>query len=178
MKNLIIILIILLPLLAIANDNWFSNTAQKIYKLPSPFGEILAAPFTFFGNIAQNENINFDIIKKRLDPPHPVEGGILFQFEAPSAKTVTLVGDFPDNQWGGTASTNGTYNPSIDPLFDDGTHGDKKANDGIWSLVKKLEPGRYQYKFVVDRNSWHSDPNALETVDDGYGGKNSILVVK
>lgn len=119
-----------------------------------------------------------NMIKKRLEPPHRVKGGILFQFEAPSAKMVTLAGDFPDNQWGGTASSNSTYDSKIDPLYDDGTHGDKVANDGIWSLVKDIEPGRYQYKFVIDRNSWFTDPNALETADDGYGGKNSIIVVK
>ena len=121
---------------------------------------------------------SMDIIKKRLDPPKKVRGGILFQFEAPSAKMVTLAGDFPDNLWGGTAGTTKTYDPKIDPLYDDGTHGDLVADDGIWSLIKNIEPGRYQYKFIVDRNSWFTDPNALETADDGYGGKNSIIIVK
>ena len=63
-------------------------------------------------------------------------------------------------------------------MNDDGKYGDILAGDGIWSIVKELSPGRYEYKFVVDRNSWLEDPNALETSDDGYGGKNSILIVK
>jgi 1,4-alpha-glucan branching enzyme len=63
-------------------------------------------------------------------------------------------------------------------MRDDGSNGDRVAGDGIWSIVKPLSPGRYEYKFVVDRNSWLIDPNALETVDDGYGGKNSVLIVK
>jgi len=119
-----------------------------------------------------------NVIKKRLPPPHSVKGGIIFQYEAPSAKLVTLAGDFPDNLWGGTAGSSNRYDPSIDKLYDDGTHGDQVAGDGIWTLVKKVEPGRYQYKFVIDKNSWVTDPNALEATDDGYGSKNSVLVVK
>jgi len=119
-----------------------------------------------------------NFIKKRLAPPHQIKDGVLFQYEAPSARLVTLAGDFPDNLWGGTASSNHSYDSTIDPMFDDGTHGDRVAGDGIWSLIKVLEPGRYQYKFVVDRNTWVTDPNGLEFTDDGYGGNNSILTVK
>jgi 1,4-alpha-glucan branching enzyme len=110
-------------------------------------------------------SLNF--IKRRLQPPHPVPGGILFQYEAPSARIVTLAGDFPDILW----------DPQRQPMYDDGTHGDKVAGDGIWSLVKPLTPGRYQYKYVIDRNSWVADPNNFEVTDDGYGGKNSVLIV-
>jgi 1,4-alpha-glucan branching enzyme len=111
------------------------------------------------------------IIKKRLPSPYPVTGGILFQYEAPSARQVNLAGDFPDNQWLKDGD-------KTDLMYDDGTHGDLAANDGIWSLVKDLTVGRYNYKFVIDRNTWVEDPNAPETTDDGYGGKNSVLIVK
>ena len=110
-------------------------------------------------------------IKKRLSPPHRVDGGILFQYDAPSARQVNLAGNFPDNEWL-------KYGNQFDVMRDDGSNGDRVAGDGIWSIVKPLSPGRYEYKFVVDRNSWFIDPNALETVDDGYGGKNSVLIVK
>ncbi|MEW6558111.1 MAG: alpha-amylase family glycosyl hydrolase [Elusimicrobiota bacterium] len=40
----------------------------------------------------------------------------------------------------------------------------------------ELSPGKYQYKFVVDGN-WLSDPENPETTPDGFGGKNSVLVV-
>ena len=112
-----------------------------------------------------------DFIKKRLSPPQKINGGILFQYEAPSARQVNLAGDFPDNQW----LKDGL---KIDVMYDDGTNGDKTAGDGIWSIAKSLSAGRYEYKFVIDRNSWFTDPNGLETTDDGYGGKNSILIVK
>ena len=110
-------------------------------------------------------------IKNRLSPPHGVEGGILFQYDAQSARQVNLAGNFPDNEWL-------KYGNQFDVMQDDGKNGDRVAGDGIWSIVKPFSPGRYEYKFVVDRNSWVEDPNALETVDDGYGGKNSVLIVK
>ena len=59
-----------------------------------------------------------------------------------------------------------------------GQNGDRVAGDGIWSIVKSLSAGRYEYKFVVDRNSWTQDPNAFDVIDDGYGGKNSVVIVK
>ena len=120
--------------------------------------------FTLFG-------CSLDIIKQRLIPPHKVENGILFQYDAPSARQVNLAGNFPDNEWL-------RYGNKIDITHDDGKNGDKIAGDGIWSIVKQLVPGRYEYKYVVDRNSWIEDPNAIETIDDGYGGNNSVLIVK
>ena len=114
-------------------------------------------------------SLNF--IKKRLSPPHKVEDGILFQYDAPSARQVNLAGNFPDNEWL-------KYGNQFDVMRDDGINGDRVAGDGIWSIVKSLSSGRYEYKFVVDRNSWIEDPNALDNTDDGYGGKNSVLIVK
>ncbi len=90
---------------------------------------------------------------------------------------VTLAGDFPDNLWAALPVPQILW-PNIDLLNDEGVNGDKVAGDGIWSILKKIEPGRYQYKFVVDRNTWVTDPNALETADDGYGGRNSVIIVK
>ena len=114
-------------------------------------------------------SLNF--IKKRLSLPHRIEGGILFQYDAPSARQVNLAGNFPDNEWL-------KYGNQFDVMRDDGKNGDRVAGDGIWSIVKSLSSGRYEYKFVVDRNSWIEDPNAIDTTDDGYGGKNSVLIVK
>ena len=106
-------------------------------------------------------------IKDRLPAPQSVDGGIAFFFDAPSAKTVNLAGTF--NDWGGPL--NGPFNPSIDAM--------QKNEQGVWEIVISLKPGKYEYKFVIDGGVvWKEDPNNPERVDDGYGGHNSILVVK
>ncbi len=82
--------------------------------------------------------------------------GATFKFSG-AGNTVNLAGDF--NNW----------STSADALT--------KQADGSWSITKKLAPGRYMYKFVVDGSNWKEDPNAKETVDDGFGGKNAVMVV-
>jgi 1,4-alpha-glucan branching enzyme len=106
-------------------------------------------------------------LKDRLPAPYRTEDGVTFLFDAPSAKTVNLAGTF--NDWGGTL--HGPFNPSIDVM--------RKNETGVWELVVPLKPGKYEYKFVIDGGiTWEEDPNNPERVDDGYGGYNSILVVK
>ncbi|MDO9173077.1 MAG: glycogen-binding domain-containing protein, partial [bacterium] len=48
--------------------------------------------------------------------------------------------------------------------------------DGVYTADVELAPGRYMYKFVVDGN-WKQDPQNPEAVDDGFGGKNSVITV-
>jgi 1,4-alpha-glucan branching enzyme len=50
------------------------------------------------------------------------------------------------------------------------------AGNGHWVGDLAVGPGRYEYLFVVD-GQWLPDPNARETVDNPFGGKNSVLVV-
>jgi len=113
------------------------------------------------------------ILKPRLKPPHKVNGGYIFQFYAPYARMVNLAGDF--NGWCGTVS--GPFNPEIGKMYDDGTHGDKKAGDGIWTIIVNLKPGVYKYKFVVDGMYWYTDPSNPETITEG-GYTNSVVRVK
>ncbi len=40
-----------------------------------------------------------------------------------------------------------------------------------------LKPGKYQYKFILNGNTWIADPNAAEFLTDPYGGRNSILTI-
>ena len=49
--------------------------------------------------------------------------------------------------------------------------------DGTWTGTLKLEPGRYEYMFVLDGEEWVPDPNALRYVKDGFGSRNSILEI-
>lgn len=74
------------------------------------------------------------------------------------AHTVAIAGDF--NGW----------NPQANILKD-------PEGDGIWTGTLKLEPGRYEYMFVLDGEKWLPDPNALRYVKDGFGNKNAILEI-
>jgi Glycogen recognition site of AMP-activated protein kinase len=90
---------------------------------------------------------------------HPVKGdtGIVFTYLAPDAKSVFVAGDF--NSWNATGVS----------LL--------KKEDGTWIVSVPLEPGTYEYKFIVD-DQWVEDPDNPEKKVDPFGGSNSLLVVK
>lgn len=79
-------------------------------------------------------------------------------FLAPQAATVAVTGDFA------------RWDPKGVPLA--APHG-----DGIWSVELQLPPGLHHYVFIVDGTQWQPDPNAASQVDDGFGQKNSVLLV-
>jgi hypothetical protein len=79
-----------------------------------------------------------------------------FQLKAPDSQQVFLAGSFND------------WSTDVDPM--------KKNNAGIWKKSKKLPPGRYEYKFIVD-GRWWLDPDCLETVSNRFGTKNNVIVV-
>jgi len=107
-------------------------------------------------------------VKRRLPPPTQGPDGITFRFEAPSARVVQLMGNWPENNWGAGQAQTGSFR--IGEMTRDA--------DGIWTRVEKLKPGRYQYKFKIDDTTWKEDPNNPQKVDDGYGGNNSLLNVE
>ena len=76
----------------------------------------------------------------------------------PDARIVQAAGDF--NGW----------NPTQTPL--------EQTSDGAWTVTLPLEPGRYEYSFVVDGEQWIGDPFAAEQSDDGFGARNAVLEVR
>jgi cyclomaltodextrinase len=82
---------------------------------------------------------------------------VTFACQAPGAGAVHLAGSFND------------WNPTATAMTD-------ADGDGTWEATLDLQPGRHQYKFVVD-GQWREDPAAAEQVDDGFGGKNSVVQV-
>ena len=108
-------------------------------------------------------------VKRRLPRPTPTKDGVLFRFDAPSAKVVQLAGNWPENDWLRGQAQTGSF--LVGAMTDE-------DGDGIWTRVEKLAPGRYQYKFVIDNVNWKQDPNNPDRIDDGYGGFNSLLDVR
>lgn len=48
--------------------------------------------------------------------------------------------------------------------------------NGVWEVTVALDPGKYEYKFIVDEE-WMEDPKNPDKVDDGNGGFNSVVEV-
>ena len=90
----------------------------------------------------------------------PAAGPVLVRLVVvqPGARVVQAAGDF--NGW----------NPSRTPL--------EQTADGAWTVTLPLEPGRYEYQFVVDGERWISDPFATEQSNDGFGSQNAVLDVR
>lgn len=82
---------------------------------------------------------------------------VRLELEAPHAETVVVVGDW--NNWDVAANRLA-----------------KSDNGGSWTIEMELERGKdYRYQFVIDGETWIPDPQAYMQVDDGFGGKNSLL---
>lgn len=110
------------------------------------------------------------IIRNRLPAPHKVEGGVLFQYEAPAARHMNVCGNWDDNSWCGTKGT-GRFEQTLGVMTDE-------DGDGVWQIVVPLKPGRYQYKYVIDWGvRWELDPNNPLTAVEG-GFTNSLLIVR
>lgn len=54
---------------------------------------------------------------------------------------------------------------------------DWSADRGLWLLKASLDEGQHQYKFVADGGTWFHDTANPLTVNDGYGGYNSVLTL-
>jgi 1,4-alpha-glucan branching enzyme len=76
---------------------------------------------------------------------------------APETQTAYLVGSF--NNW----------HPTKHPMA--------KRNDGSFRKKLTLEPGRYEYKFIVD-GIWLNDMEAEENIMNSYGTMNSVVYVE
>ncbi|HEX2966824.1 MAG TPA: hypothetical protein VHO84_13615 [Syntrophorhabdaceae bacterium] len=85
---------------------------------------------------------------------------IKFTFSAPEAKSVHIAGSF--NGW----------NMTSDPL----SRSKEEKASGTWSKVFYLEPGVYEYRFVVD-GLWHNDTGSIEGWTNEFGSFNCVVLV-
>jgi len=82
---------------------------------------------------------------------------VKFEYFSPTAREVGVAGSF--NRWQGQAT----------PMTN--------HRNGHWSTEILLQPGRYEYRFVVD-GQWQDDPLAERFVANTYGGLNGVVEVK
>lgn len=90
-------------------------------------------------------------------PALPRAKAVSFQLTAPEAKTVTVAGEF--NKWDMYAN----------PL--------RRDRQGVWKTTLRLQPGTYQYKFVIDGAEWTEDPQNPNRVPSPHGTFNSVCEV-
>jgi len=88
--------------------------------------------------------------------PAPRSNRVSLEFVQPGAREVLVAGSF--NGW----------KPERTPLLHRG--------NGHWVGDLAVGAGRHEYLFVVD-GQWLPDPNAKESVQNPFGGKNSVLTV-
>jgi 1,4-alpha-glucan branching enzyme len=79
-----------------------------------------------------------------------------FALQAPTARQVSLAGDF--NNW----------DPKAGAMH--------KGPDGVWHLGVALKPGRHEYRFLADE-VWCDDPAAAQRVANPLGTQNCVRMV-
>ena len=50
--------------------------------------------------------------------------------------------------------------------------------EGLWTIRILLNPGQYRYGFLLDGQRRVPDPRGLLEEEDGFGNRNSVLIVK
>ncbi|GAB1442401.1 hypothetical protein MASR2M39_12360 [Ignavibacteriales bacterium] len=81
---------------------------------------------------------------------------VRFEFKSSTAKEVLVTGSFIG------------WSPQGEKL--------QKGEGDIWSVMLKIEPGYYQYKFIVDGN-WIPDPQNDWKINDGGDNFNSLIKI-
>lgn len=96
----------------------------------------------------------------RLAPslPRVTPAGVEFVFVDAAARSVSVAGSF--NQWSVTSH----------PLA--------AGAAGAWTVVVPLPVGEHAFMYVVDGTRWVTPPHAEEYVDDGFGARNGVVVVR
>jgi len=90
--------------------------------------------------------------------PQQIEGGVEFSLVLPNVQSVAVVGDF--NDWSHMA------------------HLLAREDGDLWSVVVPLSAGEHVFMFVVNGEQWVVPPVAEDYVEDGFGQKNGVVVVR
>jgi hypothetical protein len=84
---------------------------------------------------------------------------VTFVLAAPAAHEVAVIGSF--NGWNSAGWTMR-----------------RDAATGLWTLAAALPPGSHEYVFLIDGATSVPDASAPLSADDGFGSRNSVLLVK
>jgi 1,4-alpha-glucan branching enzyme len=101
-------------------------------------------------------HVTYDLKRRRGHMTAEKKRCVVFRLDAPGAGSVSVAGSF--NGW----STE--------------SHPLRLNKSGIWRKTIYLQPGTYEYRFVVDGN-WADDANRKEEVMNQFGSYNSVVRV-
>ena len=144
--------------------NWWKRWWHWM-KVPAPISPIRLAPLgvalllfillltNLFRVPKVRENIVQDIA--RIEDSRVQ---VVFSLEMPEASQVEVIGSF--NRW----SPKGFQ-----------MQWDKERK--VWIIALRLEKGRHEYAFLVDGSTIVPDPQSLIQQDDGFGNKNSVIIL-
>lgn len=93
--------------------------------------------------------------EERLEVVETVAGGITIRLTLPDARSAEIMADFTD--WEAVA---------LHPV-----------GDGVWEVTVLVEPGVHRLNLRTDDGTWRVPPD-LTAVDDGFGGKVGLMVVR
>lgn len=82
---------------------------------------------------------------------------VTFRYDDAGASSVAVIGSF--NGW----------SPENQRM---------QKHDGSWEITLSLTPGRYAYRFLINARKQVLDPSTPLTEPDGFGGRNSVLIVR
>jgi len=86
------------------------------------------------------------------------ESLVRFAIQEPSARSITIVGDFND------------WDPAMTPLA--------RSRDGEWKVSLELPPKRYRYSYLVDGSTWMADPKRPGLPDRDFDAPTSLVTVE
>ena len=141
---------------SLARESWWDKV-HHLLTLPRVSLKWAAALGMALVTLFLGYNIYFSPVAQYC-PNNLAEITFSMRADASQVKSIAVVGDFND------------WDPTRNLLTDEN-------NDGIWTVTLKLEPGRYEYMFILDGQKWVPDPSAYRYVSDGFGNKNAVLEI-
>jgi len=140
----------------VVQQSWWEKV-HRILTLPRVSLKWAAA----FGMVLVSAVIGYNFYFSPVQPfcrNNLAEITFTLQADASQVKSIAVVGDFND------------WDPDRNQLLDEN-------GDGVWATTLKLEPGRYEYMFILDGQKWVPDPEAYRYVRDGFGNKNAVIEI-
>lgn len=117
---------------------------------------VFIAALTLFGPSPDQRGIRQRLTEEGIDQGLKT---VMLVLDRPDARDVEVIGSF--NNWSR-----------------EGIRMVRDKDHGVWVVVLHLKRGSYEYAFRVNQEEIVEDPKAIMQRDDGFGHKNSILIIE